>query len=191
MAKEIDPEVADYLYNEYTNIIKGLFKKLSKTYNSFIKKVIKNPKVLKNKEIPEVAPKLIPPGCHDKKEKKQNKDPEVCNEDEAPEETKSIPQDNEESKTTNESSAEVSSVPNPDEEDKETGEEIICTSSRTITESNKDMFEEEFEKLSKNSEQFSARVNLKNPGEVATKLLVEVNQYSCQLFSLWNDYIQL
>jgi len=34
-------------------------------------------------------------------------------------------------------------------------------------------------------------VNLDNPGEVATKLLMEVNEYSCQLFSLWNDYIQL
>jgi predicted alpha/beta hydrolase family esterase len=56
--------------------------------------------------------------------------------------------------------------------------------------SNKDIFEDEFEKLSKN-EQFSKRVNLANPGEVATKLLMEVNEYSCQLFSLWNEYIQL
>ena len=44
---------------------------------------------------------------------------------------------------------------------------------------------------SKNNEQFSKRVNLKNPGEVATKLLMEVNEYSCQLFSLWNEFIQL
>lgn len=53
------------------------------------------------------------------------------------------------------------------------------------------MFEEEFEKLLKKNEQFSKRVNLQNPGEVATKLLMEVNEYSCQLFSLWNEYIQL
>ena len=40
-------------------------------------------------------------------------------------------------------------------------------------------------------EQFSSRVDLNNPFEVATKLLMEVNEYSCQLFSLWNEYIQL
>lgn len=69
MATKIDPEVADYLYNEYTNIIKGLFKKLAKTYNSFIKNVVKDKKILKDKLIPEVAPKLIPPGYHVKLEK--------------------------------------------------------------------------------------------------------------------------
>lgn len=37
MADEIDPDDADYLYNEYTNIIKGLYKKLSKSYNTFVK----------------------------------------------------------------------------------------------------------------------------------------------------------
>lgn len=77
------------------------------------------------------------------------------------------------------------------EENKEYEEETICAAKHRPSESNKDMFEEEFEKLLKKNEQFSKRVNLKNPGEVATKLLMEVNEYSCQLFSLWNEYIQL
>jgi hypothetical protein len=46
MVKEIDSEDADYLYNEYTNIIKGLFRKLAKSYNSFVKNAIKDKEVL-------------------------------------------------------------------------------------------------------------------------------------------------
>jgi hypothetical protein len=49
MALEIDPEDADYLYNEYTNIIKTLFKKLAKNYNAFVKSTIKDPEILKKK----------------------------------------------------------------------------------------------------------------------------------------------
>lgn len=189
MAKVIDPEDADYLYNEYTNIIKGLFKKLSKSYNAFVKNVIKDKEVLTKKSIPLTAPRLIPPGYHDKLQKKEGiPAPEIEEENGHAEETKvdkdSIPL--------------VSTTPSviseniDDEEIKEYhDEETICTASHKILESNKDMFEEEFEKLLKVNEQFSKRVNLENPGEVATKLLMEVNEYSCQLFSLWNEYIQL
>lgn len=89
MAKQIDAEDADYLYNEYTNIIKGLFKKLAKAYNAFVKNAIKDKSILASKSIPEQAPKLIPPGYHDKLEKQRlnNLEPEVKNEDNTPEET--------------------------------------------------------------------------------------------------------
>lgn len=195
MTKVIDPEDADYLYNEYTNIIKGLFKKLSKSYNAFVKNVIKDETVLTSKGIPTTAPKLIPPGYHDKLEKQKTgvseADPEV--EGENPEETKSVTNQINESSTNKTEASSGSFVNNedPDEEAKEIEEECICAATHQVTESNKDVFEEEFEKLLRNNEQFSKRVNLKDPGEVATKLLTEVNEYSCQLFSLWNEYIQL
>ena len=47
MPESIDPDDADYLYNEYTTIIKTLFRKLSKSYNIFSKQVIKDKEILK------------------------------------------------------------------------------------------------------------------------------------------------
>lgn len=160
---------------------------------------MKDKQILKDKSIPEVAPKLIPPGYHDKLEKlKKSKDPETQIEENTPEETKDTSSSIEESKVTD-----IETVPQTEdskpqeeqkkyeEEKKEYEEESICTAKKSTTENNKDAFEEEFQRLSKATESFSSRVNLDNPGEVATKLLMEVNEYSCQLFSLWNDYIQL
>lgn len=186
MAEQIDPEDADYLYNEYTNIIKGLFKKLSKSYNGFVRFAVKKKELLKKKAIPEKAPNLIPPGFHDKANKKEEQ--KVIQ----PEESKDSSYVNvninssQKSEDTKESTDEFSV-----EEEKVSTEKPIVLNPKSHHESNKDKFEEEYSKLQRQNQQFSKRVNLKNPGEVATKLLMEVNEYSCQLFSLWNDYIQL
>ena len=189
MALEIDAEDADYLYNEYTNIIKTLFKKLAKNYNAFVKNTVKDQEALKKKSIPLVAPKLTPPGTYGKTPKKESENPETAHEN--PEETKI------DDTAINQSiiNTEAGSTSELDDEEikiTEGDEEAIPTVRRSnIIESNKDVFEEEYEKVVKVNQNFSKRVNLKNPGEVATKLLMEVNEYSCQLFSLWNEYIQL
>lgn len=159
-------------------LLKLYLNKLSKAYNTFAKNVVKNKEVLKKKGIAEVAPKLIPPGFHDKVEKilkEESKNLEYENSN--PEETKSCWDVPDEEVKAN--------LPYNDIEDYES------LAKNKFIESNKDKFEEEYEKLQKIYEQFSKRVNLKNPGEVATKLLMEVNEYSCQLFSLWNEYVQL
>lgn len=177
MPESIDPDDADYLYNEYTTIIKTLFRKLSKSYNLFSKQVIKDKEVLKKKGIPEFAPKLVPPGFHDKVERlKEEHSKEIDLESTNPEETKSIAEAYEEAKIKYQIS--------------DDGESMSTVSLKQF-DSNKDKFEEEYEKLQHKFEQFSKRVDLKTPSEVATKLLMEVNEYSCQLFSLWNEYIQL
>jgi DNA mismatch repair ATPase MutL len=122
------------------------------------------------------------------------KDSEADNpetEHENPEETKSTQMINSASVATDSTLSHQTEEEEKIVEGEEEEETICAASSNKHIESNKDEFEEEYEKVVKMNENFSKRVNLKSPGEVATNLLMEVNEYSCQLFSLWNEFIQL